>query len=87
MDLSGTRAHGYRVFATQEYIDWLDNGKVKLSSQYKSMYKPANKFSLPEQTQHYELGNMDRLRTTDILPTIQEVLLQAIRRTTEAPAK
>jgi hypothetical protein len=87
MDLSGARAHGYRVFATQEYIDWLDNGKVKLSSQYKSMYKPANKFSLPEQTQHYELSNMDRLRTTQISLTIQEVLLQAMRRTTGAPVK
>jgi hypothetical protein len=79
MDLSAAYKHNYHVFATSEYVDWLDSGRVKFAHQSKSMYQPAGRFMLPEQTQYPELRNVEGPRMA--LPTIQEALLQTLRRT------
>lgn len=79
MDLSVAYEHKYHVFATREYVDWLDSGKVKFARQSRSIYQPAGRFALPEQTQYPELSNVVGPRMA--LLTIQEALLQALQRT------
>lgn len=76
MDLTAAYARGYHVFATVEAIDWLDSGKVKYAGQVRTLYQPAGRFTLPEQTQY---PAPDSLAGPRAAPAIGEVLLLALR--------
>lgn len=81
MDPLQTRADEYSVFATTEWIDWLENGKVKFSRQNASEYTLASNLLLPEQSPPSNVGDAKYSRINQSIPTIQQALLQAVRRT------
>lgn len=84
MDLSQTRADEYSVFATTEWIDWLENGKVKFSRQNASEYTLASNFLLPEQSLPSRAGGLKYQQLYQTIPTVQKALLQAVELTASA---
>lgn len=81
MDLSVAKSHHYSIFATKEYVDWLKNGDIKLSSETQQAYTPATNFFLPEQTRSAQANSLGLLQQNRVMPTIQEAVQQAIKRT------